>query len=114
MAVSDATSLDALGIEPGTGHALLVIVDDLDWADPVAHLNALQQKITAYMMFAQSEQLDRELPEGVGRKRKIGVIMQFEPPENVVPILDGLGAQLASMEIEFGYGPLPDGYEQPA
>jgi hypothetical protein len=114
MAISDATSLDALGIEPGTGHALLVIVDDLDWSDPVAHLNALQQKIAAYMMFAQSEQLDRELPEGVGRKRKIGVIMQYEPPADIIPIIDGLGAQLASMEMEFGYGPLPDGYDQPA
>ncbi|MDP3494483.1 MAG: hypothetical protein Q8R82_15340 [Hyphomonadaceae bacterium] len=112
MAVEDATALDALGIEPGTGHALLVIVDDLDWSDPVAHLNALQQKIGAYVMFAQSEQLEVELPEAAGRKRKIGVILQYEPPENIVPILDGLGAQLASMEIEFGYGPLPDGYEQ--
>jgi len=114
MAIDDPSSLDALGIEPGTGHALLVIVDDLDWANPMEHINMLQQKISAYIMFAQSDQLERELPEAAGRKRKIGVIQQFEPPENIIPILDQLGQSLASMDIEFGYSPLPDGYEQPA
>lgn len=34
MAINDPSALDALGIEPGTGHALLVIVDDLDWSAP--------------------------------------------------------------------------------
>lgn len=110
MAINDPSALDALGIEPGTGHALLVIVDDLDWSDPMGHINALQQKVTAYITFAQSEQLERELPEAAGRTRKIGVIQQYEPPENMLPILDGLGQQLMSFGIEFGYGPLPDGY----
>lgn len=47
MAISDVEAVDAVGIEPETGNAMLVITDDLDWSDP-GHLNALQQKVTAY------------------------------------------------------------------
>lgn len=55
--------------------------------------------------------MDQQLPDAAGRQPKIGVIMQFEPPESVVPVLAGLGEQLAGLNIDFGYGPLPDGYE---
>ena len=111
MAIDDPTTVDALGIEPGTGNALLIIVDDSDWSDPVAHINALQAKIGAYVGFAQSGLIESQLPEAEGRPRKIGVIQQHQPPETMIPILDGLGQGLAAMNIDFGYGPLPDGYE---
>ena len=114
MAISDAEMVDAVGIEPETGNAMLVITDDLDWSDPVAHINALQQKVMAYLDFIQSGQLEHSVPEAAGRKPKIGVIQQFEPPENVLPVLASLGEQMASMNVDFGFGPLPDGYEQPA
>ena len=120
MAISDVEAVDAVGaggvggIGRGAGNAMLVITDGLDWSDPVAHLNALQQKIAAYLGFIQSGQLEQSVPEAAGRKPKIGVIQQFDPPENILPILAGLGEQLATMNIEFGFGPLPDGYEQPA
>jgi hypothetical protein len=112
VAIGDPNTLDALGLEPGTDNVLLVITDDMDWSDPVAHLNALQQKIGAYIAFIQSGQIAKSMPEAAGRQPKIGVIQQFEPPENIVPLLDGIGAQLSGLGVELGYGPLPDGYEQ--
>lgn len=112
MAIDDVNTVDAVGIEPETGHAMVVISDHLDWSDPVAHINALQQKITAYLGFIQSGQLVQSVPEAEGRKPKIGIIQQFEPPENILPILSGIGEQLAALGVEFGFGPLPDGYEQ--
>ncbi len=111
MAISDVDAVDAAGIEPETGNAMLIISDDLDWSDPVAHLNVLQQKIGAYISFIQSGQLEKSVPETAGRKPKIGVFQQFEPPENILPILSGIGEQLASLGIEFGFGPLPEGYQ---
>jgi len=114
MAISDVDAVDAVGIEPETGNAMLIISDDLDWSDPVAHINALQQKVMAYLGFIQSGQLEQSVPEAAGRKPKIGVIQRFEPPENILPILSGLGEQLAGLGVDFGFGPLPDGYEQPA
>lgn len=114
MAIDDVSSVDAVGMEPGTGLPMLVISDHLDWSDPVAHINTLQQKIGAYIGFIQSGQLEKALPEAAGLQPKIGIIQQFEPPENIAPLLHGLGQQLAGLGIGFGYGPLPDGYEQPA
>jgi hypothetical protein len=111
MTIKDADTVDAIGVEPGTGAPMLIISDDLDWSDPVGPLNTLQQKIGAYLGFIQSGQVERQAPEAAGRTPKIGVIMRFEPPENVAPILSGLVEQLAAMNIDVGYGPLPDGYE---
>ena len=111
MAIDDAGTIDALGIEPETGHALMIISDHLDWSDVVAHMNALQSKVGAYLGFMQSGQLDAALPEGVGCTRKIGIIQQFEPTEIAHQLLQGVGQQLAAFDVDFGYGPLPDGYD---
>ena len=112
--ISDADNVDALGIDPDSGDALLVITDDLDWSDPVAHLNALQAKIGAYLGFINTGQFEAALPESAGRKRRIAVIQQYEPPLQIVPILDQLGDQLETFDVDFSYGPLPDGYETQA
>lgn len=109
--ISDAETVDALGIDPDTGDALLVITDDLDWSDPVAHINALQAKIGAYLGFINTGQFETSLPESAGRKRRIAIIQQFEPPIQIVPILDQLGDQLEAFDVDFSYGPLPGGYE---
>lgn len=114
MGIDNPEAVDALGIDPDTGDALLVITDDLDWADPVAHLNALQAKIGAYLGFIQTGQFEAALPESEGRRRRIAVIQQFEPPIQLVPILDQLGDQLEAFDVDFSYGPLPGGYEAQA
>ncbi len=111
MAIDDATTVDALDIEPGTGSALLVIVDGLDWSDQIAHIDALQAKIGAYAGFVHSGLIESQLPEAKGCPRKIGIIQQLEPPENMLPIIDGLGQPLTALGIEFGYDPLPEGYQ---
>lgn len=109
MAIDDTYTVDAAGIEPGTGQPLLIISDHLDWSDPVAHLNLLQLKLNAYIGFIKNGQLDTAIPGSTGLRAKIGVLQQFQPPENIVPLLDGLGEQLATVEIDFSYGPLPEG-----
>ena len=114
MTIANTETVDALGIDPGSGMALLVITDDMDWSDPVAHLNALQAKIGVYIGFLQSGQLETNMPKAAGKPVKIGVMQQYEPPNHVIPILDGLGKQLEAMNIGFGYGPLPSGFEGPA
>jgi hypothetical protein len=111
LSVSNANSVDALGIDPDSGDALLVITDDLDWSDPVAHFTALQAKIGAYLGFINTGQFEASLPEAEGRKRRIAVIQQYEPPIQFVPILDQIGDQLEPFNVDFSYGPLPGGYE---
>ena len=110
--ISDASSVDAVGIDPETGDGILVITDDLDWADPAAHFNALQAKIGAYLGFIQTGQFEAAVPNAAGRKRRIAVVQQFEPPPVAIEILDQLGEQIAAFDVAFSYGPLPEGYEQ--
>ena len=112
--ISDASSVDALGIDPETGDGMLVISDDLDWSDPVAHINALQAKIGAYLGFIQTGQLEASLPEAAGRGRRIALIQQFEPPPAAIQVLHQLGDQLEAFDVALVYGPLPEGYETPA
>jgi len=38
--------------------------------------------------------------------------MLFEPPASAVAILAGVGDELAKVGIDFGYGPLPEGYNR--
>ncbi len=111
MSIDNPNAVDAIGIDPDSGDALLVITDDMDWSDPVAHINAMQAKIGAYLGFINTGQFDAALPEAEGRKRCIAVIQQFEPPIQMIPILDQLGEQLEAFNVDFSYGPLPGGYE---
>ncbi len=111
MTIGNPNSVDALGIDPDSGHALLVITDDQDWHDPVAHINLLQQKIGAYLGFLNTGQFENALPESVGRTRRIAVIQQFEPPADMIPVLDLIETQLEAFDVQFSYGPLPDGYD---
>ena len=38
MALDNPNTVDAVGIDPESGHAVLVIQDQMDWSDPAAPL----------------------------------------------------------------------------
>lgn len=109
--IDDADEVDALGLAPDTGLPQLVIIDDRDWSDIVGHMNALQAKITNYIGFIKTGQMEKALPEGAGKPPTIKVFQRFEPPETITPLLYGLTQQLALADIGFSYGPLAEGYE---
>lgn len=110
MALDSPNTVDAVGIDPESGHAVLVIQDQMDWSDPAAHFRALQKKISNYVAFIQNGQLEATAIHAAGRPPRIGIVMVFEPPPPAVDILAGIGDELASVGIDFGYGPLPEGY----
>jgi hypothetical protein len=70
-----------VGIDPDSGDAMLVISDDLDWSDPVAHINALQAKIGAYLGFIQTGQFEAARARVRRPQAAIAIIQQFEPPD---------------------------------
>lgn len=113
MGIDDPDTVDSCGIDPATGVPTLVVIDANDWSDPVGHMNALQRKVINYMGFIRTGQLLKELPEAAGLRPRINVFQRFEPPENMMPLLYGLGQQFAAIGVDFDYGPLADGYEKP-
>ena len=68
MTVADPDVVDWLGLERGTGHVVLTIVDDLDWRDEHAHLLALQEKLNTYLRFLESGEVWRRLATELGRE----------------------------------------------
>ena len=112
MALDNPNTVDAVGIDPESGHAVLVIQEQMDWSDPAAHLRALQKKISSYVAFIQNGQLEVTAIHAKGRPPRIGIVMLFEPPASAVAILAGVGDELAKVGIDFGYGPLPEGYNR--
>jgi len=111
VALDNPHTVDGVGIDPESGHAVLVIQDQMDWSDPAAHFRALQKKISSYVAFIQNGQLETTAFHARGRPPRIGIVMLFEPPASAVAILAGVGDELNKIGIDFGYGPLPAGYQ---
>ena len=112
MAIDNLNTVDAVGIDPESGHAVIVIQDQMDWSDPAAHFRALQKKISSYVAFIQNGQHEVTAIHAKGRPPRSGIVMLFEPPASAVAILAGVGDELAKVGIDFGYGPLPEGYNR--
>lgn len=92
--VSQTSLIDWLGLEKGSGHVSLTVVDDLDWSDEQVHLVLLEAKLNAYLAFIESGEVhDRvkdELRRDVARSTpiKVEVIFRFEPSRRAVEFIE--------------------------
>jgi hypothetical protein len=111
VALDSPNTVDGVGIDPESGHAVLVISDQMDWSDPAAHIGALQTKSSSSVAFIQNGQLEVTAIHAKGRPPRIGIVMQFQPPAPAVNILAAVGDELAKIGIDFGHGPPPGGYK---
>ncbi len=98
MSLSNTKIIDAIGIEIGTGRAILTIADDWDWIDEHNHLVALQAKINSYFEFVESGQILDEYPDARGRQLVIDIIGRFPLPETAITFLKK--AETVASEIE--------------
>jgi hypothetical protein len=67
MTVAQTGIVDWLGIEKGSGHVGLTVLDDLDWSDEQSHLELLQDKLNTYLAFVESGEVFQRLVEETGR-----------------------------------------------
>ncbi|MDC3954698.1 DUF6572 domain-containing protein [Polyangium jinanense] len=68
MTIEQSRVVDWLGIEKGTGHVRLTVIDDLDWVDERRHLLLLQEKLNTSLAFIESGEVFQRLAEDVGRE----------------------------------------------
>ena len=78
MPVDDPTVIDVVGIDQ-TDEIVLSVSDHLDWSDEVGHLQALEEKLNAYLAFAESGELIQKYPNATGRQVRIDVILKYPP-----------------------------------
>lgn len=115
MRLSDAETVDYLGLEKESGWVVVTLVDDCDWTDEVQHLALLQTKINRYFDFIESGEVYAQLARTTGREVsrgtpvKISVLAKYEPLdagsrffEHVAQVAQGAG-------VGFSFKVLPTG-----
>lgn len=103
MTIEDTEVIDIIAVEERTGDVVLTIVDHLEWDDDVhEHLHLLQSKINSYLRFIESDEIETEYPDSLGRRRVIQVIFQFEPNPEAISFLEAVETQL-STETDIGF-----------
>ena len=105
MAIENANTVDAVGIERGSEFAVLTIADGLDWQDERKHLLALQAKLNAYFNFIESGQIWESYPEASGRQLVIDVISRFPLPELGIDLLKRASEACSNLGVRIRYRP---------
>lgn len=94
MTVAQTRTVDWMGIEKGTGHVSLTVLDDLDWSDEQKHLLLLQEKLNSYLAFIESGEVFERLVEKSGRRVaastpvNVTIIAKFELTPRAHEFLD--------------------------
>jgi hypothetical protein len=99
MPVDDLSVIDFVAIDSITGHAILVIADQLEW-DNNEHLFILQSKINAYLEGIENGSLYEAYPNAKNRNITIEIKAKYEPNETGSVFLERTKAQLMAA----GYG----------
>ena len=87
MPLEHVNTVDFIGLENDTHHAVLTIADSWDWTDEHSHLLALQAKLNAYFEFIESGQVWDSYPAAKGRQLRIDIIFRFAPPAKAIEFL---------------------------
>jgi hypothetical protein len=107
MTVEQTSVIDAAGID-GSGALRLTIADTLEWNGD--HLQKLQDKINAYLVFIESGEIFSAYPQAKDRDFRIDVELAFRPSAEAAAFLDQASAIIEDAGYLFSYGPAPAGY----
>ena len=99
MSLEKSTTVDAVGIENGTGWTVLTIADAWDWAHEHDHLHALQDKLNTYFEFVETGQVWDLYPASRGRQLVIDVVSRFPPPESATEFFRKAASVAAELNI---------------
>jgi hypothetical protein len=79
MTIAEFDKVDAIGIDPETGHSVMLLSDHLEWgSDDIFHMYLLQEKINAYLAMIGSGEFLAKYPKGIGRRVTILIWAKYE------------------------------------
>jgi hypothetical protein len=108
MTVEHADTVDAIGVDRGTGKVFLSITDHLPWKGD--HLLLLQEKLNSYLRFLESGEVYSSYPTATGRNFVIQVFLKHRPTDEGTLFLQRVSSVIESAGFELIYGPLSTGY----
>lgn len=113
MRLTDANTVDYLGVEKDTGYAVLTLVDDCDWVDEIQHLSLLQAKVNRYFDFIDSGEVYEQLRETTGREVapatpvRINILAKYEPSDEGNRFLEHVAGVAEDAGVHFSFKVLP-------
>jgi hypothetical protein len=110
MTIEQSDKIDGMGLDAHKGEVVLMISDHLEWLDNRGHFLKLEEKLSSYINFAQSGQLQEIIPNSKGLGTRIKLVHQFDPPAKSRVILEAIKQQLSELNLEFSYEALPSKY----
>ena len=85
--IEDVHKIDAINVDKETNDVILNIFDHLDWADEKKHIDTLKEKITNYIKFVESKEIESVFPDAKGKKIKICVVAKFSVTGNALKFI---------------------------
>ncbi|MQA65947.1 MAG: hypothetical protein GEU76_08600 [Alphaproteobacteria bacterium] len=113
MRLTDANTVDYLGLEKDTGYVVLTLVDDCAWEDEIQHLSLLQAKVNRYFNFIDSGEVYEQLRETTGQEVapttpvKISILAKYEPGGEGNRFLEHVARVAADAGVHFSFKVLP-------
>lgn len=108
MTIEQADAIDMIGTDKTTGAVHLTISDHLEWNSE--HLFKLQEKLNAYLAFAESGELLSAHPDAEARTIVFDLVLKHRPDDEAALFLERVGALIEQAGFAFHYGPLTAGY----
>lgn len=99
MSITQTDTVDHIGISPEQ-EIVLTISDHLSWQE-ADHLALLETKLNSYLRFIASDQLLEVHPAAKYQSVVIQVVLQYEPPEQVVVVLNQIKEAIENQGIGF-------------
>jgi hypothetical protein len=99
MSLNVANEIDAVGFETDTDVVVLSIVDSWNWEDERAHLQALQDKLNAYLAFVESGEIYGAYPNAATKALRIDVIARHQPPATAIAFLEKASAVASQLGL---------------
>jgi len=112
MALDNAATIDAVGLDATSGKVILAIVDSWDWLDESRHLLALQAKLNAYFDFIEFGQLLENYPDAAGRNVIIDVVGRHPLPFVAWELLQSARDMVGDLGVEVRYRFIPEQLEK--
>jgi len=101
MSVDNSKVIDF--ISEKDNKVVLTISDHLKWDDDNEHIYLLQEKINAYLMAIESEQVNKSYPFSMDKKIVVSVALKYAPNDTGKLFLSKVNEVLLNAGYEFDY-----------
>lgn len=107
MSIEDASTIDFIQVSKEKSNVNLVVTDHLEWPDDpengVEHQYMLQEKLNAYLAYAESGQLLRDYPEVSDMQTTIQVYGKYDRPKYAVAFYDAIRPVINGAGLNFEF-----------